>query len=156
MVIFMKKKVLIFTAIAICIIAIVLMIGASIKLKSDKINEDKHLVKLSIPDLQKKVADKDTFVLVVTQSKCSHCASYKPKIKKVLTKHDIIGYEIVLDELDASEKGLLRDIANTEGNGTPTTVFIIDGEEQRTSTRLIGDQEESNIENRLRQLKFIE
>lgn len=152
----MKKNVLIIVSVLIAIIAIGGMIYASIKLNEEKKENESHLIELSLPELQEKVKNKETFILVFTQSECGHCANYKPKLQRVLSKHDLYAYEIVLDKLEKEEKSELRTIANTENNGTPTTVFIKDGEEIRISSRLIGDQSESNIEQRLRQLKYIE
>ncbi len=152
----MKKNVLIIVAVLIAIVAIGGMIYASIKLNDEKKENESHLVELSLSELQEKVKNKETFILVFTQSECGHCANYKPKLQRVLSKHDLYAYEIVLDKLEKEEKSELRNIANTEDNGTPTTVFIKDGEEIRISSRLVGDQNESNIEQRLRQLKYIE
>ena len=80
--------------------------------------------------------NKDTFILVITQTKCSHCAQYKPVLKEVLYEYNLKAYEIDQEKLSKKELGKLKNVANI--SGTPTTVFIVDGEEINTSSRLKG------------------
>lgn len=156
MVIKVKKKILIIIATIIVIAAVGSMIYASISLNANQKELDSHLVELTLTELQDKVKNKESFVLIFTQTQCSHCASYKPKAKKVFLENNIIGYEIDLTKLTKTERAQLNEIANTTDNGTPTTVFIKDGVEERISNRLIGDQEEYKLLDKLKKLGYIE
>lgn len=130
------------------------MIYASLSLNNNK--DEKHLVEVTVKDLQEKVKNKDTFVLVFTQTTCGHCAQFKPKMAHVLAQNDLYGYEIVIDKLSNQEKAELKDIANIGESGTPTTVFIKNGQEEKISDRLNGNTDESAIVNKLKQNGFIE
>ena len=142
----MKKKLLIFLGIALSLGAIGAIIYASITLNKQQKLEDSYLIELSYDELVKKIENKDSFVLVYTQTTCSHCIEYKPILKKTLYKNKLYGYEIVIDKLNTEEKAKLKDIANV--SGTPTTIFIKDGVEISTSSRLTGIQTEDKLTNR--------
>lgn len=150
----MKKKLLIFLGIALSLGAIGAIIYASITLNKQQKLEDSYLIELSYDELVKKIENKDSFVLVYTQTTCSHCIEYKPILKKTLYKNKLYGYEIVIDKLNTEEKAKLKDIANV--SGTPTTIFIKDGVEISTSSRLTGIQTEDKLTNRFKYLGYIE
>ena len=150
----MKEKLLIFLGIALSLGAIGAIIYASITLNKQQELEDSYLIELSYDELVKKIENKDSFVLVYTQTTCSHCIEYKPILKKTLYKNKLYGYEIVIDKLNTEEKAKLKDIANV--SGTPTTIFIKDGVEISTSSRLTGIQTEDKLTNRFKYLGYIE
>ena len=91
--------------------------------------------------------------MVITRTDCSHCAVFKPKLKEVLSQNNIIAYEIATDKLSTNEKAEFNDIANI--SGTPTTIFIVDGEEATTTNRLIGDVTTEKIINKLKSQGYI-
>lgn len=150
----MKKKIMIFGILAIATLAIAGMIYASITLKQKEKIEDSHLISLTFKELQKKIDKKDSFILVITQEECSHCMEYKPVLKSVLTEYDIYAYELSLDKLSKKETAQLKDIANT--SGTPNTVFIENGEEKNTSSRITGNKSKDKIISRLKAMGYIE
>lgn len=150
----MKKKILLISTIIFGILAISGMLYAGITLKTKEKEEDSHLIELIYDELQAKIDNKDTFILVLAQTKCSHCAEYKPILKEVLTEYNIYAYEISVDKLTKEENAKLIDIASA--NGTPTTIFINEGVEINTSTRLKGTQGKTKIINRLKAMGYIE
>jgi len=149
----MKNKIIVGTIIVILTISIVALIYASYSLNKKEAEENSHLIELSYTELQEKITNKDSFILVISQKECAHCAAYKPILKEVLTKHDLYAYELVSDTLTKEENAKLKDIANY--SGTPTTVFIVDGEEKNTAHRLIGESTKSKITSRLKALGYI-
>jgi predicted bacteriocin transport accessory protein len=150
----MKKKILIFLGIALSIGAIIAIIYAAITLNKQQEIESSFLIELSFKELEEKINNKESFVLVYTQTTCAHCHEFKPILKKTLAKQNFYGYEIVLDKLEKSEKAKLNDIANV--SGTPTMVFIKDGQEINSSSRLVGMRSEEEIVNKLKYLGYIE
>lgn len=139
----MKKKIGIIAGIAIILAALGLFGYAIIVSAIETAAKDKTLIELSYKELEKKINNKDTFILVITQTKCSHCAQYKPVLKEVLYEYDLKAYEVDEEKLSKKELGKLKNIANI--SGTPTTVFIVDGEEVTTSSRLRGGITNKNI-----------
>lgn len=150
----MKKKLLIFLGLALSIGAIVAIVYAAITLNKQQEIEDNYLIELSYKELEEKIKNKDSFMLIYTQSNCSHCHQFKPVLKKTLAKQDLYGYEIVLDKLETSDRAKLNDIANV--SNTPTIVFIKDGQEINSSSRLVGARSEEEIINKLKYLGYIE
>ena len=154
MVIKMKKKFIIIGIIAIIALAAAGLIYASSELNKKEKLEDSFLIELTFDELQKKIDNKDTFILVLTQTSCSHCIEYKPKLKNVLAEYNIYAYELPIDKLDKTEIAKLKDIANA--SGTPATIFIEEGEEKNTSSRLYGSQDKSKIVSRFKAMGFID
>lgn len=150
----MKKKLLIWGLIAIVILAVASMIYASYTLNKKEKNEDNHLIELTFDELEEKINNKDSFILLLSQTTCTHCLEYKPILKKVLAEYDIVAYEIEIDKLTQTEKAKLKDIANAEG--TPNTIFIENGEETNTANRIKGTATESKIKSRLKALGYIQ
>ena len=150
----MKKKLWVFLGLAVSIGAIVAIVYAAITLNKQQEIEDNYLIELSYKELEEKIKNKDSFMLIYTQSTCSHCHQFKPVLKKTLAKQNFYGYEIVIDKLETSDRAKLNDIANV--SNTPTIVFIKDGEEINSSSRLVGARSEEEIVNKLKYLGYIE
>ena len=110
MVIKMKKKLLIFLGLAVSIGAIVAIVYAAITLNKQQEIEDNYLIELSYQELEEKIKNKDSFILIYTQTTCAHCHEFKPILKKTLAKQNYYGYEIVLDKLKNGDRAKLNDI----------------------------------------------
>ncbi len=148
-----NNKIAIIIISIISILSIGGLIYASIVLNKKEQDLSKYLVELSYKELKNKLDKKDSFILVITRTDCSHCAVFKPKLKEVLSQNNIIAYEIATDKLSTNEKAEFNDIANI--SGTPTTIFIVDGEEATTTNRLIGDVTTEKIINKLKSQGYI-
>ena len=154
MVIKMKKKLLILTGLVLSIGAIMAIIYAAITLNKQQEIESNYLIELTYKELEEKINNKESFVLIYTQTTCSHCHEFKPILKRTLAKQNFYGYEIVLDKLEKADRAKLNDIANV--SGTPTMVFIKNGQEINSSSRLVGIRSEDEIVNKLKYLGYIE
>lgn len=149
----MKNKIIIFLGVAIAIGAIAAIVYASITLNKQKEVEDTYLIELSYNELEEKINNKESFVLVFTQSQCAHCHEYKPILKRTLAKVELYAYEIVLDKLTKEEASKLNDIANV--SQTPTTAFIKNGQEINSTSRLLGVQSEDKLIKRFKTFGYI-
>ena len=149
----MKNKIWIILGIIISLGAITAMIYAAITIKNEEKNNEKYLIELTYEELKEKIDKKESFVLVYTQTTCAHCHEYKPILTKTLANIDFYAYEIVLDKLKKEDRPKMNDIANV--SGTPTTIFIKDGQEINSSSRLIGIQSEDKIIQKLKYLGYI-
>lgn len=117
-------------------------------------NKNNNLVKLDYKDIVNKIDNKESFVLCVSRTTCSHCQSYKPKLQKVANKYNI---KIYYTNIDTYNKDELNDFNSriTFDGGTPVTLFIKDGEEKTTATRIIGDVSSEKIIDKLKKNDFI-
>lgn len=114
---------------------------------------DSRLIKLSVEELEEKVNNKETFILVVTQTTCGHCISYKPTLESVLEETSQIAYEIDIQPLSQEVRQRVYKIAKV--SGTPTTVFIFNGVEQDTSLRLSGSVSRDTLKQRMKDTGYI-
>lgn len=149
----MKKKTMIFLGTTIIVAAFGFLIFAMVSEGITNAAKDKTLISISFNELEKKVNNKDTFILVLTQKQCSHCAEYKPVLKEVLYEYDLKAYELDQKTLTKTEKAKLKDIASI--TGTPTTVFISEGSEIATATRIHGAASKGTIISRFKAMGYI-
>ena len=137
----------------ISILAIVGLIYAGITLNKKNEKEDKSLISINYKELDEKLKNKESFILVISRTDCSHCASFKPKLKTILTDNKIVAYEVATDTLSEEEEKKFKTLFTIQG--TPTTVFITKGEESTVRNRLIGDVPSNKIIERLESLGYI-
>ena len=122
------------------------------KIKND--NEEGKIITLDYSELKEKIENKDSFILVVTRTDCSHCAVYLPRLQDVLKEYELTAYKIEVDEWSDEETNELKDICNV--SATPTTIFIENGEEKNTSSRLVGSRDKDQIIQRFKAMGYIE
>ena len=155
MVIWNEKNIIKCVIAAIVIAAIGGLIYAGVKINGDKKDLDKHLVEITVKELQEKIEKEETFILVITQTNCSHCEAFKPVLKDVFKEYDITGYELNTANIADEEKDLYTDLVPNV-NGTPTTVFFKKGEETTVTNRLVGEVKRDKVVSRLRSLGYIQ
>ncbi len=142
-----KKKYLLIVSILIVILGII--IGYFIFSMND------NLVKLNYDEIMEKMNNNESFVLCISRTTCSHCNVYKPKLRKVANKYDI---KIYYTDVDKYSKNDLKDFNSkiSFDGGTPTTLFIKNGEEKTTATRIEGDVSIEKIVDKLKKNGFID
>lgn len=142
-----KKKYLLIASILIVILGII--IGYFLFSMND------NLVRLSYDEIMEKIDNKESFILCISRTTCSHCNVYKPKLRKVANKYDI---KIYYTDVDKYSKNDLKDFNSkiSFDGGTPTTLFIKNGEEKTTATRIEGDVSIEKIVDKLKKNGFID
>lgn len=121
--------------------------------KTPSYSNKEALKELSFTELKDKLANKESFILVISQSYCSHCMEYKPKLKEILEKNNIEAFYIEYDLLSDSEKQTIKD--NFPFTGTPTTINIQKGKEIDAENRIVGSSTEEKIEKYLKENGYI-
>ena len=116
-------------------------------------SEYSNLIELKVSELKKKIKNKESFILLISQTTCSHCVSYKPVFNDVLKEHKLKAYYIEKDLLGVDDNSELNKII--EISGTPTTAFFVDGVEVDLSNRIAGNRPASTIEAKLRDAGYI-
>lgn len=104
---------------------------------------NKYITEVSYSKLEKMLDNKESFAIEVYQTGCSYCESLEPKLNRVLKKYDIHIYSLNKAELSDTEKEKFKKLYGDVG--TPTIIFIEDGEEKGILYRLVGDQSEKQI-----------
>ena len=142
----MKKRVII-----LCSICFFVLIGA---LVADRIITNSYLKQLKYDEVMEKIQNKESFILLVSQTTCLHCKEYKPVFKKILKKNKLTAYYIEYDLLSKEEKKEFVKYINFDS--TPVTVFLKNGEESTTANRIVGAREEEYIIGKLKSNGYIE
>ena len=110
-----------------------------------------NLKLINLEQAKKKILYEDTFILVVTQTNCGACISYKPVLNEVLKSKNILAYE--LDVRLLSEEDYEEALKYFGVDNTPTTIFYINGKEKK-DYRLIGKTASSTIEKTIKELGY--
>ena len=141
-----KKKIIILV-----VFCLLVLLGAVL---ADRIMGKSYFNKIDYKEIVKKIENKESFVFMISQTTCSHCASYKPKIEKVANEHKINIYYIDVDLLNDTEVSELKSYVNYDS--TPSTIFIKNGEESSAAARINGDASIEKIESKLKSNGFID
>ena len=142
-----KKK--IFILVSICL---VILVGAII---ADTIIANKYFSKISYDEIIEKLDGKENLVLLISQTTCSHCASYKPKLKKIAKEYKINVHYIDIDLLSKDDYNELNSRLSFASSGTPLTIFLKNGEETTVANRIKGDSSKDKIIKKLKSNGFI-
>lgn len=135
----MKKKIIGIGIIVIIVLALVILFITAHNQKSS----NKYLIELSKIELKEKIDNKEDFILVISRESCSHCAEYLPVLENVLTDYKVKGYYIDTDSYSEDDKKYVNELAKI--SGTPTTIFIENGEEKTVINRIVGTATRNEI-----------
>ena len=127
------------------ILCLVLLIG---DLYGDKILSKSYLSEIKYDKVIEMMDNKEDFILLVSQTTCNHCMSYKPKLEDIAKEYKIQMYYIQVDLLNNEEKEKFEDYISYDG--TPATIFIRNGEEKTVASRINGNQSISTIKMKLK------
>ena len=137
--------------IILCSICSLLLIGGII---ADNILGRSYLVEIKYDEVVKKFEKKEDFVLLVSQTNCSHCISYKPKLEEVANEYKLEVYYIDVDLLSNEERKTFESYVGFDG--TPATIFIKEGTETTVANRINGNASKDKIEKKLKTNGFID
>lgn len=141
-----KKKNIIISAV---IIVLTVIICAAIWFIGKGFNKTEYpyIHELTFNELESKLNNQDSFVLIITQTGCSHCEAYLPVIQNVSNKYKVDFYVLNRTNISDEERTKLKNIANI--SGTPTTLFYTSGEEKSALNRLVGQATEYRLVEKL-------
>ncbi len=109
---------------------------------------------LNYTEVEAKLENDETFVLVVGSASCSVCKDYKPTLDTVGKEYEVEIIYIDTEKISNEENDALY--SKFIVSSTPTTIFIKDGEETSTYNRVVGLLSETQLTEKLRQLGYIE
>lgn len=109
---------------------------------------------ISYNELMKKVANGETFPLVIGSSECSACANYQIVMEKFIRDYQVEVFEIDLTKLNDNEYNEL--MTATSFTGTPTTLFYEEGKLTSYFNRIGGSSSKSVVEDYFRNNGYIE
>ncbi len=113
----------------------------------------KNVDKISYKDLEELLNNKETFILEVVQDGCHNCESFEPKFEKILKEYNLNAKMINLTSLTKEDNNKLSNLFNV--SGTPTIIFIENGEEKQISKRIVGDVSKDKVISKLKTAGYI-
>lgn len=111
------------------------------------------ITEITYKDLEKKLENQESFILEIIQDGCSNCESFSPKFDKVLQKYELTAVSINRAKLSDIDSTKLDNLYNI--TGTPTVIFIENGEEPSILRRIIGDVSQDKIISKLKNAGYI-
>ncbi len=141
-----KKRVIILS-----IACLIILVGALI---ADSILGKSYLEEIKYGKFVQKMEKKESFVLLLSKTDCSHCKDYKPKLSRVAKKYKVTIYYMETDLIDENDYNNFQN-KYFKIDGTPTTIFVINGEEKTVANRIEGDVSETKIIAKLKSNGFI-
>lgn len=138
------------------IIFIVVCFGAFLVYKlafDNKKDKEEYLVEINYNEFKEKVENKDTFILVISQTGCSHCEQYLPELERTLKEVNLKAYVVNIKNLSEEDaNSFSKDVIFS---GTPTTIFYTDGIEKTSLNRIVGYASRNKIIERFKSLGYI-
>lgn len=113
-----------------------------------------RLYELDVNQVKEKIDDKESFILCISATYCSHCKEYKPKLEDISKEYRMDIYYIDFDKYSDKEQELFRNYVSFDG-GTPVTLFIKNGEEETTVNRINGNVSKDKIISKFKSNGFI-
>lgn len=150
----MNKKNNIILGIAIIIFIAIIALLVINNLKESKALLGEKLEEITYEQVQKKVEKKEDFVIVLSQTTCSHCASYKPILKEITKEKNITIYYLDYDKYDKDTINEILEFFNFDG-GTPTTLFFKEGKEISIMSRLVGSVSKTKVIKALEKYEYV-
>lgn len=143
-----KKKVIILVS-----VCLVVLVGAIV---ADRIMSKNYYNEIKYDELIEKLDEKGDLIILISQTTCSHCMTYKPKLEDIANKYKVPVYYIDIDLLSKEEYNNLNSRLSFSTSGTPLTIFLKNGEETTVANRIKGDASREKIVNKLKSNGFIE
>lgn len=138
-------------------IALIIFVAIIVILLVNYANTPKpgSFIQLDYKGVIKKVDNKDKFILIVSKSTCSHCATYKPKIEAIVKEYGIDVYYIDYDEETEDTQKEFLEKFNLDG-ATPMTLFFEKGKEISVLNRIEGDLSSEKVITTFKKMGFID
>lgn len=149
----MKKKSIIVLLVLLIIISLVLLLNymGIISLGFKNSSKYEKPVELTYEEYSKKIERKDSFILFIWQTDCSHCEEFEPVLNSVIKENNLEIYSINLKNLSEDEYDKIKN--KTFVKGTPTIVYFKDGVTQ--TNKLVGSKTKSVLEKYLIKIGYI-
>lgn len=108
----------------------------------NNVNSKKYetYIELTYDEYTKKIANNESFIILLYQTGCSHCEAFEPKLNEIITYYNLEIYALNLADLSEKEYSSVKN--KTFVSGTPTTVYIKEG---KYNSKMVGDKDEQSI-----------
>ena len=130
------------------IMAVILIVISTIMITGCSNNNT--VTEINFKDLEEKINNKDSFILEVIQTGCSHCEEFSPRFRAVLKTNNLEAYSINIYNLSDEERKEFNDLVTI--SGTPTVIFFDKGKEEN---KISGAVSNEKLEEELKESSYI-
>ena len=127
-----------------------LLIGIFIVFLTGCGNSSNTITEIDYSKLEDLIDSKESFILEIVQTGCSHCEEFSPRFKAVLKTNDLTAYSLNLYNLTEEDTKKFSKLT-TSVSGTPTVLFFENGKE--TSNKISGAVSNEKIEEFLEKIE---
>lgn len=113
-------------------------------------SSSKVITDIDYSKLEEMIDNKESFILEVVQTGCSHCEEFSPRFRAVLKKNEKEAYSLNLYNMTEEESKKFSELT-TSVSGTPTVLYFEDGKE--TSHKINGAVSNEKIEEFLEKIE---
>lgn len=85
---------------------------------------------ITVAEMEKKIEQKETFVILFTQSWCSHCEEVKEMLDTYLPAHHVIVNEVIIDKDPLENKSKILEMIQSHFetmDNTPSIYYVVEG-----------------------------
>lgn len=100
------------------------------------------------------VENKETFILFIGSTNCTHCDDFKKTVNKIMTNYDVVINYIDIAKMNEDDLKTFNSLVNY-GGSTPTTIFIKNGKEENVYVRIVGALSYDKVVKKLKNLEYI-
>ena len=129
-----------------------LLIGIFIVFLTGCGNSSNTITEIDYSKLEDLIDSKESFILEIVQTGCSHCEEFSPRFKAVLKTNDLTAYSLNLYNLTEEDTKKFSKLT-TSVSGTPTVLFFENGKE--TSNKISGAVSNEKLEEHLKDAGYI-
>ena len=112
-------------------------------------SSSKVITDIDYSKLEEMIDNKESFILEVVQTGCSHCEEFSPRFRAVLKTNEKEAYSLNLYNMTEEESKKFSELTNSV-SGTPTVLYFEDGKE--TSHKINGAVSNEKIEDFLEKI----
>ena len=112
-------------------------------------SDSEVVTEIEYSDLEEMIDNKDSFILEIVQTGCSHCEEFTPRFRAVLKDNNVTAYSLNLYNVNDEDREKFNDLT-TSVSGTPTVLYFENGKE--TSNRIYGAVPNEKIEDFLEKI----
>ena len=100
-----------------------LLIGIFIVFLTGCGNSSNTITEIDYSKLEDLIDNKESFILEMSQTGCSHCEEFSPRFTAVLKTNDLTAYSLNLYNMTDDEREKFSELT-TSVTGTPTVLFL--------------------------------
>ncbi len=116
--------------------------------EEEKIETVSILKEIGLDEYKELINTEERFIILYSQTSCSHCIAYRPVFTSVLAEYNLEAYELDIQKLSSKEREEFRQLVSVPS--TPYTSFVVEGKDSGAENAIRGNQSKDIIKEKLK------